>query len=290
MVFVRKKRINGHEYFYAVISTREGARVRKIERYIGVKAPTDEDLRRIGMESNQTKKYIDSIHAELETIRKAYQKKRTKDELRQIEEELIITFTYDTNRIEGSSLSYKDTKMILRDGITPQEKPVRDVREAENHRDAYNFLKSKLTDDVTEGLVLELHRILKEGVTEDAGSFRSGQVSVGDLVPVKATRVREHIRALISWYQNNPGIHPLELTAIFHCDFERIHPFFDGNGRVGRLLLNYMLMKKGYPPLIIRNKDRRRYYNALRRADSGNYLYIIKLLFSEMRSMKYWMQ
>ena len=91
------------------------------------------------------------------------------------------------------------------------------------------------------------------------------------------------IKNLIMWYKKNKTIlHPVELVSQFHCIFERIHPFFDGNGRVGRLLMNHTLFRKGYPPVIIQNRSKKRYYNALIKGQKGNYLLMVKYLASEL--------
>ena len=215
-------------------------------------------------------------------------KKGKKDELKNIEDEIITKFTYDTGRIEGSSLTYKDTKMLLQEGISPKEKPLRDIKEAENHKNAFLYMKKNLKKDINKKFILELHELLKKDVSEDAGKFRDAQVYVGDLIPIKASMIERELYNLISWYRENKRLHPLELGVAFHCVFEKIHPFFDGNGRIGRLLLNFILLKNNYPVVIIQNKNKRRYYNALRRADDGNYLYMIKYLFSELEKQKYW--
>jgi len=227
----------------------------------------------------------------LEKIKKDYidkLKNGKKDELKHIEEEIIIKFSYDTSRIEGSSLTYKDTKMLLQEGISPKGKPLRDIKEIENHKKAFLYMKENLDRDIDKKFILELHGLLKKDVTEDAGEFRDAQVYVGDLVPIKSSMIVAEINNLISWYRKNKKLHPLELSAVFHCIFERLHPFFDGNGRVGRLLLNFILLKNDYPVIIIQNKNKRRYYNALRRADDNNYLYMIKYLFSELEKQGYW--
>jgi Fic family protein len=94
--------------------------------------------------------------------------------------------------------------------------------------------------------------------------------------------IEQEIKNLISWNRKNQHLHPIERACVFHAIFERVHPFFDGNGRVGRLLLNFILMQVGYPPLIIQNKNRRRYYASLRKADAGNMLPLIKYAVAEM--------
>lgn len=284
-LFVRKKKIKGNEYYYIVKSTRVGEKQKKIERYIGLNPPSKKDLKKYEEEFDSIKEFLLVKEKELENIKKAYLNKinkATKDELINLENGVITKFTYDTNRIEGSTLSYKDTKMLLEDGISPSEKPIRDIKEAENHKKAFLYIKDNLPKDITKEFILELHRILKEDVTEDAGKFRDASVSVGDLIPVKADMIETEINNLLLWYKKNNGMHALELGAVFHCIFERVHPFFDGNGRVGRLLLNFILSKNDYPIVIVQNKNKRRYYTALRRADNGDYLYMIKYLFSEM--------
>ena len=291
MVFVRKKKIKGNEYYYIVISTRKDGKWKKIERYIGINPPSKKDLNEYAKEFDSVREFILSKKEILEKITQNCLKKLKagkKDELKNLEEEIITRFTYDTSRIEGSSLSYKDTKMLLQDGISPKEKPLRDIKETENHKKAYLYMKGNINDDITKKFILELHRLLKHDVAEDAGKFRDAQVYVGSLIPVKASMIEAEIDNLISWYRKNSALHPLELASVFHCNFERLHPFFDGNGRVGRLLLNFILLKNNYPLIIIQNKNKRRYYNALRRADNGNYLYMIKYLFSELEGQEYW--
>ena len=290
MVFVRKKKIKGKEYYYIVSSTRINGVLKKVERYVGINPPLEKDLERYAEEFDSIKQFLLSKKKILDGIKQAYQNKLNtgkKDELRNIEEEIITKFTYDTSRIEGSSLTYKDTKMLLQQGISPKEKPIRDIKETENNKTAFLYMKD-FKQDITKNFMLQLHQMLKKDLTEDVGQFRNANVYVGDLVPIKASMLEQELNNLISWYRKNKKLHPLELAAVFHCIFERLHPFFDGNGRIGRLLLNFILLRNKYPVVIIQNKNKRRYYNALRRADAGNYLYIIKYLFSEMENQKYW--
>jgi len=285
-MFIRKKKVNGKYYYYAVKSTRIDGKVKKYERYIGLNPIPKKELEKYEKEFGQIKIFLANNKDKLDKIKKKYSEKinnASKDELANIEENIITKYTYDTNRIEGSSLSFKDTKMLLQDGISPKEKPIRDIKEAENHKRAYLFIKEYISKDINEGFILQLHKILKGNITEDAGSFRDAQVRVGNLIPVNAKLVKTEIENLISWYnKNKKTLHALELATIFHCIFERIHPFFDGNGRVGRLLLNFILLKRKYPTVIVQNKNKRRYYAALQKADNGNYYYMLRYLFSEM--------
>ena len=288
MVFIRKKKINNKEYYYLVHSTRIGTnKWKKIERYIGINHPSPKEIKKIQFEFDTITLFFDKHKRELEQIQKSYQKRMKKasvDARSALEEELIIQFTYDTSRIEGSTLSYKDTKNLLREGITPKDKPLRDIKETENHKKAFISMKENLAHSITTDFILKLHAILKRNVTEDAGCFRDAQVLVGDLIPIKSDKIEIELNNLLKWYKEEEAqLHPLELAATFHCIFERIHPFFDGNGRIGRLLLNFILLREKYPLIIIQNKNKQRYYAALHHADNGNYLYIIKYLFSELK-------
>ena len=285
LVFVRKKKIKGKHYYFLVYSTKKDGKTKKFERYVGINLPSEKEVKKMMQEFDAIKLFLAAKKDGLENIKDKYQKKlgsATQDQLRNLEEETITKFTYDTNRIEGSTLTFKDTKLLLQEGISPREKPIRDIKEAENHKKAFFFVKQNLQKDLTKEFILTLHKILKKDVTEDAGIFRDAQVRVGDLISVKADMIGIEIGNLLRWYKKHKSLHPLELAAIFHRIFERIHPFFDGNGRIGRLLLNFTLMRHKYPLIIIQNKNKRRYYNALRQADNGNYLYMVKYLVSEL--------
>ncbi len=282
---IQKKEKNGRKYYYLVTSTRKDGKVRKIERYVGLNKPTEEEIEKFEQEFNKKKLFLSEIASKLEKIRKnniERLKNSSKDQLLKEEEEKIISFTYDSNRIEGSSLSKKDTKFLLKDNISPANKPIRDIKEAENHKEAYLWMKDNLSKEISRELILKLHTILKKEVTEDAGKFRDAQIFVSDLIPIKADLIESEIKNLTGWLKKNKDMHTFEKAVIFHCMFEKIHPFFDGNGRVGRLLLNLILMKNKFPLVNLQNKNKRRYYNALKRADDENYLYMLKYVFSEM--------
>jgi Fic family protein len=125
---------------------------------------------------------------------------------------------------------------------------------------------------ITEKNILELHDILFSGFCEGAGNYRNGQVYLegSDHMPPPAFEVPQLIQDLLEWLEKNPEeLRPIELAAIFHHKFVEIHPFDDGNGRVGRLLMNLLLIKNGYPLTVIKTLDRRRYYDSLIKADNG---------------------
>ena len=164
-MFVRKKKVNGREYYYLVESTRiADNKWKKIEHYIGLHAPEKKDLVAYAKEFDKVKLFFAEKKKIFEEIKEKYQKKiknATKDELFQMETEVVTQFTYDTNRIEGSSLSYKDTKMLLEEGISPREKPIRDIKETENHKKVLLFMKDNLTQEISKDFILQLHKLLK---------------------------------------------------------------------------------------------------------------------------------
>ncbi|MFH1071897.1 MAG: Fic family protein [Nanoarchaeota archaeon] len=287
LVFVRKKRIKGRQYYYLVATTRQGKISRKIERYLGLHPPSQKDLSRYAQEYDRIKEFLSQKEKDLREIKEAYThrlRNASADDKRRLETDLITRFTYNTNRIEGSTLTFKDTKMLLEEEISPREKPIRDVNEAENHKKAFLHMKECLDKPITREFILEMHRILKENVSEDAGSFRTAQVTVGRIVPVRHDMIEQEIQNLITWHKKNKSMHPVELACTFHALFERIHPFFDGNGRVGRLLLNFILMRAGFPCMVIQNKNRIRYYRSLWHADRGNYLPLVKYICAEIEN------
>ncbi|MBU1975009.1 MAG: Fic family protein [Nanoarchaeota archaeon] len=284
MVFVRKKKISGREYHYLVAKTRVDGKEKRIERYLGIHPPSANDLIKYAKEFDKVKLFLKSKKDLLARLSFEYRQKMkaSKDEIKVYEEELITRFTYNTSRIEGSSLTFADTRMLLQEHITPGNRPLRDVQETENHKKAFLLLKTH--QQITRKLIMDLHKTLKAGVSDDAGIFRTAQVTVANLVPVRADLIEQEIKNLILWNKKNQKMHTIERVCTFHALFERIHPFFDGNGRVGRLLLNFMLMQEGYPPVIIQNKNRRRYYAALRKADGGNILPLMKYIVSEIEA------
>ncbi len=285
MVFVRKKQISGREYYYLVKSVRNG---KNIERYVGLNPPSKKEIGLFEEEQNSTRIFLAIKEDMFIEIKKNYKKKlkgASKDELAKIEEFITTQFTYNTSRIEGSTLTLKDTNLLLNQGITPGNKPYRDIKEIENHKNAYMFSKM-YKKDIDKNLIFSLHRILKKDISEDAGAFRTAGVKVGEMMGLNYKLIPTEIGNLIAWYRKNRDIlHPIELVSQFHCTFERIHPFFDGNGRVGRLLMNHTLARKGYPPVIIHNKNKRRYYNALIKGQRGNHLFMIKYLVSELENL-----
>lgn len=183
----------------------------------------------------------------------------------------LTQFTYDSNAIEGSSVPLEEVSLILFDKVVPSDRNLREVYEVQNHKKAFDFI-SKYRGDFNLKFVLGIHRRLMTEVIRDAGKIRNVRVFVRgtNLNPPAPEEVEGRLKDLVAWYKSHKSLHPVILAACLHSEFERIHPFRDGNGRTGRLILNFMLVKNKFPPINIRNERKRAYYNALREWDNGN--------------------
>jgi excisionase family DNA binding protein len=193
--------------------------------------------------------------------------------LKKLHEAMEIAYTYNTNAIEGNTLTLKETRLVIREGITIRGKSLSEHLEAKNHPAAIAYVENMVNNPIGEENVLELHRILFSGFCEGAGSYRNAQVYLEgrDIMPPPAFEVPQLTRDLLEWVKTNPEeLRPIEFAAVFHHRFVEIHPFDDGNGRIGRLLMNLLLIKNGYPITVIKTVDRRRYYDSLQKADNGN--------------------
>ena len=203
--------------------------------------------------------------------------------LYKIKEALAVEWTYNTNSIEGNTLTLQETQLVLQEGITIKGKSLREHFEAKNHELALNHLYTLIHKDYKLNArdILDLHRYVLRSIEEDfAGRLRSGgvRISGANFVPPNARKVPDLLDELITFVLENPlQLNDIELATIFHHKFVWIHPFFDGNGRTVRLVMNLLLLKVGFTPAIILSNDRKKYYTALNAANKGNY-YKLSLL------------
>jgi Fic family protein len=204
--------------------------------------------------------------------------------LQKIKEALSIEWTYNSNSIEGNTLTLRETQMVLQDGITVKGKSLREHFEVKNHEKAIHYLFSISNDDYTlkSSDILSLHRLVLNMIEDDfAGRLRNGgvRISGANFIPPNANKVSDLIDELVDFCNTNPlHLNDIELAMVFHHKFVWIHPFFDGNGRTVRLVMNLLLMRKGFPPAIILSNDRKKYYEALNQANNGNYHKLILLM------------
>lgn len=197
--------------------------------------------------------------------------------LNKIKESLSIEWTYNSNSIEGNTMSLRETQMVLQEGITIKGKSLREHFETHNHDKAIDYLFSIVNDGyVLRSIdILSLHGLVLRSIEDDfAGRLRNGgvRISGANFVPPNANKVSDLLDELIDFINTNPlGLNDIELAAVFHHKLVWIHPFFDGNGRTVRLAMNLLLMRCGFPPAIILKNDRKKYYEALNQANGGNY-------------------
>lgn len=197
--------------------------------------------------------------------------------LNKIRESLSIEWTYNSNSIEGNTMSLRETQMVLQEGITVKGKSLREHFETHNHDKAIDYLYSIINDEYTLRSIdiLSLHALVLRSIEEDfAGRIRNGGVRItgANFTPPNANKVPDLLDELIDFINTNPlNLNAIELATIFHHKLVWIHPFFDGNGRTVRLSMNSLLMRCGFPPAIILKNDRKKYYEALNQANNGNY-------------------
>lgn len=278
MVFVLKKQENGQAYYYLAHNLRQGKKWKSLRKYIGKNLPSKKALEKLKHEfaeefniqlekgfqflDKEKLENIDFIISELQKKIKNY----PKIALDKMERDFTIRFTFDTNAIEGNSISLIETSALLEKKIVPQGKSLREIYEITNTEKALNFLK-KFKGELSKRLVLKLHKIMMQNIdNESAGKFRNYDVAIqgANWMPVRASLVEKSFNEFMQWHKKNKKkLHPIELAAISHLKFIEVHPFGDGNGRIGRLIMNQILMKQGYPPLNIKVKDTIEYIKVL---------------------------
>ena len=260
-------------YFYLQHSFRKDGKVVTEEKYLGKEIPKNIGRLKIVLEE----KAKQELYKKLGKIKGNFQKEwvRYPETVKnKIFEELAIAFTYNTNAIEGSAITLEEAREILHDKIAPN-KPLRDVKETEKHY--YIFLKMlNKKEKLANNLLLKWHKeVFGETKADIAGKYRDYLVRIGDYRAPDWQDVKNLMNKLIIFI-NKAKINPVELSARAHYKFEKIHPFGDGNGRIGRLLINYILWHNNYPILVIEYKKRRSYYKALQKNEEGFVRYFIR--------------
>jgi Fic family protein len=225
-----------------------------------------------------------------------------------IEQKFRLDWNYHSNAIEGNALTYGETKFFLMEGITAIHKPLKDHLDIKGHDQAIDYLLSVVKEknyQLTEVEIRNLHKLLlQQSYFSDAltpeGQPTKKEVRVGEykqmpnhvLTPTgkthyyaspEETPIKMH--ELVAWYNNihqQKNAHPLVIAALFHHQFVAIHPFDDGNGRMGRLLMNLILLQHRFPPVVVKQEDRLKYYAVLQMADDEEYVPLIEYLAEEL--------
>jgi Fic family protein len=296
MVYHEIRKVNGKKQNYLVFIKRENGKIIKKSKFIGFgnisKIEIEELKKKFELEileSLATENISKEQIMEIEKLRQSYTQKikaLSKEEFEKFENTFFTELTYDSNAIEGSSLSLEDTNLILNEGLVPEGKTLREVNEAKNHKEAIDFINS-YKGEVNELFILKLHSIILKDISEKfAGRYRENPVRIfkSDVSFPDYEKVPQLVKNLAYWYKLNKNkMHTFELAVVFSMKLVSIHPFVDGNGRISRLLMNFILKKKGYPWLNIYMKQRAEYLKAVRNANDENYKPIIEFAIKTLR-------
>lgn len=330
MVYIYAKKIGKETYYYLRASYREGSKVlTKDIAYLGSDLSKIK-LDRLNLEKKykkeikkaytNLKKYITSNYY-LEKIKKKKLKKSifwNKNELEEIEaiklhfndhflklddlsqkevyDNFLIDFAFNTTSMEGNTIDLDQADDLLREDIAPSGKTLREIYDLKNTQKVFNFLLEE-KPEINHELIVKIHDQLLENIDKRKG-YRTRDIRVfkASFKASPGFYVKTDMGLLLKWYRKNKDkIHPLALVILFHHKFEKIHPFFDGNGRTGRMLMNHILILKGYPPVIIRKKNRKEYLESLNLAnkcglgevDVLKYKKLLELVFVEFKK-SYW--
>jgi Fic family protein len=290
MVFISQKIIKGKKRYYLEKSVRRlDGKVKKYSLYLNDYDP-DKEYDVVGVYNGRLAAKIrvdlqtfavshyehdslfdDTLIRKLECMKLDYQeitKKLTKKQWEDVLDRFAVNFTYESNAIEGNSLTLKDVTFVLHENKTIKGKDLREIYETVNTKKALELVFAHKVK-IQKSDIIRLHRVLVEDTDIAFGYKKLPNFLLGRKVKTTPPeKVEKRMQDLIHWYHENKKIHPLQLAADFHGRFEHIHPFEDGNGRVGRILILIMLIQAGYPPLIIRKSQRLSYFAALSAFDS----------------------
>ena len=239
--------------------------IRKGNLYmIPTNAKKPEDGRTKGRNRSVLKKLLENIDKNLEKL--STMRPLTRGEVERLRDEFLIEFTYNSNAIEGNTLTLQETSMVL-EGVTIDQKPLKEHLEIIGHRDAFQYIESLVSDKVefSEYALKNIHSLVLMDSPEDKGIYRRIPVRIMGAFhePPQPYLVEPMMNELVVNHTDRKTTkHLIEAVALFHLDFEGIHPFIDGNGRTGRLLINLELMQHGYPSIDVKFSDRRKYYQA----------------------------
>jgi len=279
MVTLEKIKVAGKQYWVLIHSVREGNKIKQKKKYIGKTLPSKKELEQLKKEFLQTIKEKRSKYfsrADLEEIEKRRNeyskelKKLTKTEKEDKLNEFMIRYTYDSSKLSGVEVTLRQTFLILKEGIIPKEfKDLKVAKELENQEKGF-MLITKYKGAFNLNFIRKLHTILTNRVNDEiAGKLRSElkrdvKIAGTPYIPPKWNLLDKEIKNFFGWYKDNSRkLNPLELAALIHLKLISIQPFTDGNSRLSRLLMNWILWKKHYPPIDIPIEDLENYYNAL---------------------------
>ncbi|MFH1785773.1 MAG: Fic family protein [Candidatus Micrarchaeota archaeon] len=294
MVFIRKKSKSNTYYYELVENKRIGGKVvQKVLEYFPTITDATEYAKKHGLKlpkddgewiNEHLRKSLNEKFAKLNSIRPL-----PKNVLERLRDKFEVDMTYNSNAIEGNRLTLRETWMVLRKGITVRGKSMKEHLEATNHAEAIELLENLANskNEIKESDVLSIHAIILDKIdSQNAGFYRHEQVYIEGST-VQLAKWKEVPRLMQEVYKelNNldKGISAIYSAVKIHHKTVKIHPFVDGNGRLARLLMNLRLIRAGFPPTILRKEERRSYYSALEKADSGDFRSLSMLIANDVR-------
>lgn len=327
MVYIYRKIIAGKPYYYLRASERKGKKgIVKDIAYLG--NSIDEVRKSLERKEHKDKirKTYKTIHNFIESnhwLEKAKELKLKKDDFlgekleeieacklhynhvfkkldettkREILKNFVIEFAFNTTSIEGNTINLEQARNLLNEGLTPENKTLREIYDLQNSEKVF-FQLINTNEEIGHDFIIRVHDSLLENIDARKG-YRTTDVRVirSNFDATPAPYVKTDMNILLKWYEEHKNkLHPLALATIFHHKFEKIHPFMDGNGRTGRMILNYILLKNNCPPMIIHKKTRADYLSVLREADKSDltksskedYFQLVQLNAEEMTDT-YW--
>jgi len=204
-----------------------------------------------------------------------------KDALKKLLEDIRLRHTYHSDAIEGNTLTLQETKLVLEEGVTIGGKSLKDHVEAKNDAEAFDLMIKMVhaKKQISQDIIQEIHEIVTKGILKESGKYRTSNVRIAGskTTPPSYSKIINLMQVYISNIQKLK-LHPIKKAAFIHHELVRIHPFLDGNGRVSRLITNLYLMKIGYPPIILKKEDRRKYYQVLQKADNGDLSFLANFI------------
>lgn len=296
MTYIETIKRNKKEYYYLTKNVRLSLnRWKKIRIFLGNKKPLKEELKKYAQEIEDKSKpllktsnytYLSEHDAEtLQDLRESYNawfKQIPRSIKEKLDEDFVIRFTYHSNAIEGNRLTLRQTALILKDKVIPSGVRAEDYNEAINGKECLDFLKS-YKGELNTRLLEKINGLLTKNTSVVYGGkirFFDVKIEGSTHTPPPHAEVKKHMLNLFKWYSANKNkLHPFELAALIHAKLTWIHPFEDGNGRTARAVMNFILMKKGFPMFFIPVEKREEYYESLDIADKGDYRdYISRML------------
>lgn len=300
MVHLSSKKIKGIYYLYAVRSFRlPNGQVVKVSKLVKNKSQTSA-LKGFfdDKQASERAKYYEThcvplnvrdenALEKIERMRLEYKeilKKLSSAQLKDLFDRFTVNFTYESNALEGNSLTLRQVAIVIHENTSIEGKDLREVYETRNSREVVDFLLRKKFK-VREKDAIKMHSILVRdmGIAEGYKQFPN-YLHGRQVVTALPEEVPTRMKSLFSWFEENKKkMHPLQLASRLHGKFEEIHPFEDGNGRVGRFLVLATLLNSGYPPLIVRKTQRVAYFNALDDFDNGRTQALDKFLYDRLK-------